>query len=89
MPNRARRLGRDVALYWKKFEKVEKGARRKAEKEALEQRKMDLELQEASCVQFCYAALGSCLHIFPCVPNQLAKKVSECIYEHLFLVLRM
>ena len=45
-PMRARRLTREMQLYWKRFEKVEKEHRRKAEKEAMEQRKLDLELQE-------------------------------------------
>jgi len=35
-----------MVAYWKRFEKVEKEHRRKAEKEAQEQRKMDLELRE-------------------------------------------
>ncbi|XP_071081185.1 chromatin-remodeling ATPase INO80-like [Haliotis cracherodii] len=46
-PSRARRITREMLLYWKRFDKVEKEHRRKAEKEALEQRKMDLELREA------------------------------------------
>ncbi|CAH1792106.1 unnamed protein product [Owenia fusiformis] len=46
-PMRARRLTREVMTYWKRFEKVEKETRKKAEKEALEQRKMDLNLKEA------------------------------------------
>lgn len=45
-PSRARRITREMLLYWKRFDKVEKEHRRKAEKEALEQRKMDLELRE-------------------------------------------
>ncbi|XP_023930552.1 DNA helicase INO80 [Lingula anatina] len=44
---RARRLTREMLVYWKRFEKVEKESRKKAEKEAQEQRKMDLELMEA------------------------------------------
>lgn len=35
-----------MVSYWKRFEKVEKDIRKKAEKEAQEQRKMDLELRE-------------------------------------------
>ncbi|VDI53953.1 DNA helicase INO80 [Mytilus galloprovincialis] len=45
--SRARRMTREMVTYWKRFEKVEKEHRKKAEKEALEQRKMDLELREA------------------------------------------
>ncbi|XP_074643398.1 chromatin-remodeling ATPase INO80-like [Tubulanus polymorphus] len=43
---RARRLSREMLTYWKRFEKVEKDIRKRAEKEALEQRKMDLEMVE-------------------------------------------
>uniref|UniRef100_A0A8C7MCX7 Chromatin-remodeling ATPase INO80 n=1 Tax=Oncorhynchus kisutch TaxID=8019 RepID=A0A8C7MCX7_ONCKI len=44
---RARRLTKEMTLYWKKYEKVEKEHRKRAEKEALEQRKLDEELREA------------------------------------------
>ncbi|KAJ8269900.1 hypothetical protein GJAV_G00108040 [Gymnothorax javanicus] len=44
---RARRLTKEMLLYWKKYEKVEKEHRRRAEKEALEQRKLDEEMREA------------------------------------------
>ncbi|KAL3872724.1 hypothetical protein ACJMK2_035930 [Sinanodonta woodiana] len=47
IPSRARRLTREMLVYWKRFEKVEKEHRKRVEKEALEQRKMDLELKEA------------------------------------------
>ena len=50
IPSRARRLTREMLLYWKRFEKVEKEHRRKVEKEALEQRKLDLELREVLLV---------------------------------------
>lgn len=33
-------------LYWKKYDKVEKEHRKRAEKEALEQRKLDEEMRE-------------------------------------------
>ncbi|KAK7487146.1 hypothetical protein BaRGS_00021641 [Batillaria attramentaria] len=46
-PSRARRLTREMLIYWKRFEKVEKEHRKRAEKEAQEQRKHDLELMEA------------------------------------------
>uniref|UniRef100_A0A2C9KB78 Chromatin-remodeling ATPase INO80 n=2 Tax=Biomphalaria glabrata TaxID=6526 RepID=A0A2C9KB78_BIOGL len=46
-PARARRLTREMLIYWKRFEKVEKEHRKRAEKEALEQRKLDIELREA------------------------------------------
>uniref|UniRef100_A0A8C9VV69 Chromatin-remodeling ATPase INO80 n=1 Tax=Scleropages formosus TaxID=113540 RepID=A0A8C9VV69_SCLFO len=44
---RARRLTREMLLYWKKYDKVEKEHRKRAEKEALEQRKLDEEMREA------------------------------------------
>ncbi|XP_062267133.1 chromatin-remodeling ATPase INO80 isoform X1 [Platichthys flesus] len=44
---RARRLTKEMMLYWKKYEKVEKEHRKRAEKEALEQRKLDEEMKEA------------------------------------------
>uniref|UniRef100_UPI00358F80CD chromatin-remodeling ATPase INO80 isoform X2 n=1 Tax=Myxine glutinosa TaxID=7769 RepID=UPI00358F80CD len=44
---RARRLTREMLLYWKRYEKVEREHRRRAEKEALEQRKLDEEMREA------------------------------------------
>ncbi|ESO83010.1 hypothetical protein LOTGIDRAFT_236919 [Lottia gigantea] len=47
IPSRARRLTREMLIYWKRFDKVEKEHRKRAEKEALEQRKLDMELREA------------------------------------------
>ncbi|KAM8921699.1 chromatin-remodeling ATPase INO80 [Pelodytes ibericus] len=44
---RARRLAKEMSLYWKKYDKVEKEHRKRAEKEALEQRKLDEEMREA------------------------------------------
>ncbi|KAL2081838.1 hypothetical protein ACEWY4_021656 [Coilia grayii] len=44
---RARRLTKEMLLYWKKYEKVEKEHRKRAEKEALEQRRLDEEMKEA------------------------------------------
>lgn len=43
---RARRLTKEMMLYWKKYDKVEKEHRKRAEKEALEQRKLDEEMKE-------------------------------------------
>lgn len=44
---RARRLTREMMLYWKRYEKVEKEHRKRAEKEAQEQLRIDSELREA------------------------------------------
>lgn len=43
---RARKLTKEMSLYWKKYDKVEKEHRKRAEKEALEQRKLDEEMRE-------------------------------------------
>lgn len=44
---RAKRLTREMQGYWKRYDRVEREARRRMEKEAEEQRKMDVELIEA------------------------------------------
>ena len=49
-PSRARRLTREMLVYWKRFEKVEKEHRKRVEKEAIEKRKLDLELSEVICL---------------------------------------
>jgi DNA helicase INO80 len=49
--SRARRLTREMLIYWKRFDKVEKEHRKRAEKEAQEQRKLDLELMEVGSSQ--------------------------------------
>ncbi|XP_040061145.1 chromatin-remodeling ATPase INO80 isoform X1 [Ixodes scapularis] len=46
-PGRARRLTREMLLYWKRYEKVEKEHRRRAEREAQEQLRIDIEMREA------------------------------------------
>ncbi|KAK2532322.1 hypothetical protein Q9233_005338 [Columba guinea] len=52
---RARRLTKEMLLYWKKYEKVEKEHRKRAEKEALEQRKLDEEMRESSNVEMSFS----------------------------------
>lgn len=54
---RARRLTKEMLLYWKKYEKVEKEHRKRAEKEALEQRKLDEEMREVMKMQNYWKAL--------------------------------
>lgn len=49
---RARRLTKEMMLYWKKYDKVEKEHRKRAEKEALEQRKLDEEMREVGGLKF-------------------------------------
>ena len=45
---RARRIMKEVLGYWRKYEKVEKEARKKAEKEAQEQQKLYDEMREVT-----------------------------------------
>lgn len=44
---RNKRLTREMQAYWKRYERVERDTKRRQEKEAEEQRKMDVELMEA------------------------------------------
>ncbi|KAJ8045776.1 Chromatin-remodeling ATPase INO80 [Holothuria leucospilota] len=46
-PYRARRLTREMTAFWKHYDKVEKEHRKRAEKEAQEQRRLDDEIREA------------------------------------------
>ncbi|XP_022083274.1 DNA helicase INO80-like isoform X2 [Acanthaster planci] len=46
-PHRARRMTREMTAYWRHYDKVEKEHRKKAEKEAQEQRRLDDEMREA------------------------------------------
>lgn len=43
---RAKRLTREMQSYWKRYDRVERETRRRLEKEAEEQRKMDVEMIE-------------------------------------------
>lgn len=43
-----KRICRDVALYWKRYERVEKQQMKRVQKEAQEQRKQDLNMLEVS-----------------------------------------
>ncbi|XP_049787289.1 chromatin-remodeling ATPase INO80 [Schistocerca cancellata] len=44
---RAKRLTREMQSYWKRYDRVEREARRRLEREAEEQRRLDVELMEA------------------------------------------
>ncbi|XP_038077315.1 chromatin-remodeling ATPase INO80-like [Patiria miniata] len=46
-PHRARRMTREMTAYWRHYDKVQKEHRKKAEKEAQEQRRLDDEMREA------------------------------------------
>ena len=58
-----------MLLYWRKFDKVEKEHRRKAEKEAIEQKRHDEEMREVN-YEFSLKKLNflflevSCGHVF-------------------------
>ena len=59
---RVRRLMKEAMIYWKRYERIEKEQRKKAEKEALEQRKLDDEMREVDvCVCVCVLLLFSLL----------------------------
>jgi DNA helicase INO80 len=45
---RAKRLTREMLSYWKRYDRNERETRKKQEKEAEEQRKMDVELMEVN-----------------------------------------
>lgn len=72
---RARRLTKEMMLYWKKYDKVEKEHRKRAEKEALEQRKLDEEMRE----------VGGMEMVFKVLYKSSADKNSELITQMGFL----
>lgn len=47
---RAKRLTREMLSYWKRYDRNERETRKKQEKEAEEQRKMDVELIEVNAI---------------------------------------
>lgn len=49
---KAKRLTREMQAYWKRYDRVERETRRRLEKEAEEQRKMDVELIEVINVNY-------------------------------------
>lgn len=54
---RAKRLTREMQSYWKRYDRVERETRRRLEKEAEEQRKMDVELIEVINNRYFYNIL--------------------------------
>jgi len=60
---RVRRLMREALIYWRKYEKVEREQRRKAEKEAVGQRKMDDEMREVGVVTVMGLEIGTMIDI--------------------------
>lgn len=55
---RAKRLTREMLSYWKRYDRNERETRKKQEKEAEEQRKMDVELMEVNAT-FVFECLSS------------------------------
>lgn len=56
---RAKRLTREMLTYWKRYDRNERETRKKQEKEAEEQRKMDVELMEViKIIIFNYSSLN-------------------------------
>lgn len=60
---RVRRLMREALIYWRRYEKVEREQRRKAEKEAVGQRKMDDEMREVGVVTVVGLEIGTMTEI--------------------------
>ncbi len=59
---RARRLMREALTYWKRYERVEKEQRKKAEKEAMEQRRRDDEMREVRMSHVC-VSMSVCMYL--------------------------
>ena len=57
---RARRLMKEALIYWRKYEKVEREQRKRAEKEAMEQRKRDDEMREVSVLNTRQSTCDDC-----------------------------
>lgn len=55
---RAKRLSREMQSHWRRYDRVERETRRRMEKEAEEQRKMDVELMEV-------LYFNECLYFLP------------------------
>ena len=56
-----------MLVYWKKYEKVEKEHRKRAEKEAMEQRKLDDEFREVTTIDTHFFSLILFVCCFPVV----------------------
>ena len=72
---RARKVTKEVLTYWKKYEKVEKEARKKAEKEAQEQLKLYEEMREVS-------QHASCRPHPPTTPTLGSSSAKEVKFPH-------
>lgn len=56
---RAKRLSREMQSHWRRYDRVERETRRRMEKEAEEQRKMDVELMEVNGLLGLYLVFSS------------------------------
>ena len=52
-----------MLLYWRKYEKVEREHRKRAEKEAQEQRRLDEEIREVLIITTLYALVAMIIFI--------------------------
>lgn len=67
-----------MLVYWKKYEKVEKEHRKRAEKEAMEQRKLDDEFREVTNYYYL-------LHTYiKCSSSLLFSKLFNCMFHFLY-----
>lgn len=55
---RARRLMREALIYWRRYEKVEREQRKKAEREATEQNRLNQEMMEVCVCCVCVCTLS-------------------------------
>ncbi|OCT68788.1 chromatin-remodeling ATPase INO80 [Xenopus laevis] len=80
---RARRLTKEMSLYWKKYDKVEKEHRKRAEKEALEQRKLDEEMREAKRQQRKLNFLITQTELYAHFVSRKRESGPDCIQEEI------
>ncbi len=81
---KARRLMREALVYWRKYEKVERDQRKKAEKEATEQNKLNQEMMEVRLALYytweCHCVWMKCVK---CVLKKCVRSVwgvcEECV----------
>ncbi|XP_065225307.1 chromatin-remodeling ATPase INO80 isoform X2 [Planococcus citri] len=78
IPSRARRLTREMQAYWKRYDRVERETRRRLEKEAEEQRKMDVEFMEVKRQQRKLNFLITQTELYA---HFMSKKLGQSTYE--------
>lgn len=83
---RARRLTKEMMLYWKKYDKVEKEHRKRAEKEALEQRKLDEEMREVGEMELVFTCSQQIIYENICnhiTFEYMIKRFSNCKEDYI------